>query len=370
MFKKVMKKNYRIAILPGDGIGPEVIKQVYKIFRIIQNKFKISIITTEHKVGGNAIDSEGVPLSKNTIKNCEQSDAILFGSVGGPKWAQLKNVSKPEQGVLLTLRKHFNLFANLRPIYLPNKLKYLSPLKSEFLSNKLDIMFVRELTGGIYFGLPKGRIRSEGKEYAIDTAIYHRFEIERIAHIAFKISQNRRKHVTSIDKSNVLHTSMLWREIVSNVSGYYPDVILDHLYVDNASMQLIKNPSKFDVILCPNLFGDILSDECAMISGSIGMIPSASLNEQNFGLYEPAGGSAPDIAGKNIANPIAQILSAALLFKYSLKLNHIAVAIEDAVFQALKSGYCTADIALNHKEYIGTEEMGNIIATLINEKKD
>lgn len=366
-----MKKSYYIAILPGDGIGPEVIKQVYKIFNVIKNKFQINIITTEHKVGGNAIDFEGVPLSENTIKSCEQSDAILFGSVGGPKWDQYKEKSSLEQRSLLTLRKHFNLFANLRPIYLANELQYLSPLKSQcFSTNTLDIIFIRELTGGIYFGLPKGRSGSGLKEYAIDTAIYHRFEIERIAHIAFKTAQKRRKHVTSIDKANVLHTSMLWRETVSNLSSNYPDVTLDHLYVDNASMQLIKNPTKFDVILCPNLFGDILSDECAIIGGSIGTLPSASLNEHGFGLYEPAGGSAPDIAGKNIANPIAQILSAALLFRYSLNLNHIAVTIEKAVSQALKTGYRTIDMALNHKNIISTNKMGDIIASLINKQKD
>lgn len=361
-----MKKNYQIAILPGDGIGPEVIKQVYKIFDVIKNKFKINIITTEHKVGGNSIDFSGIPLSTDTIKSCEQSDAILFGSVGGPKWDQLKNIKNPERGTLLTLRKHFNLFANLRPIYLPHELQSLSPIKANCFSNELlDIMFVRELTGGIYFGSPKKRSGSGSTEYAIDTAIYHRFEIERIAHFAFKIAQKRRKHVTSIDKSNVLYTSMLWREIISNLSTHYPDITLNHLYVDNASMQLIKNPSQFDVILCPNLFGDILSDECAMISGSIGLLPSASLNEHNFGLYEPAGGSAPDIAGKNIANPIAQILSTALLFRYSLNLNHIAISIEQAVFQALISGYRTIDISKHHKDSIGTDKMGDIIASFM-----
>lgn len=366
-----MKKNYHIAILPGDGIGPETIKQVYKIFNAIQNKFRISIMTKEYKIGGNAIDSEGTPLPKDTINGCAQSDAILFGSVGGPKWNKSKEGTLSlEQESLLHLRKHFNLFANLRPVYLSNALQYLSPLKSSFFSDVLDILFVRELTGGIYFGCPRGRSGSGPKEYAIDTAIYHRFEIERIAHVAFKMAQKRKKHVTSIDKANVLHTSILWREIVSSLSVNYSDVILDHLYVDNASMQLIKNPSKFDVILCPNLFGDILSDECAMIGGSIGTLPSASLNEKNFGLYEPAGGSAPDISGKNVANPIAQILSAALLFRYSLNLNDIAISIENAVSQALIAGYRTKDIALNNKDSISTDKMGDIIASLINKKKD
>lgn len=361
--------NYHIAILPGDGIGPEVIRQVYKIFNVIQKKFKINIISTECKIGGNAIDYEGNPLPEKTLKCCEKSDAILFGAVGGPQWEHLKIHERPEYGALLTLRKHFNLFANLRPIYLSKELKELSPLNIKIIPNGFNIMCVRELTGGIYFGKPQGRTGKGPYEYAFDTTIYHRFEIERIAHIAFKLAQNRNKHVTSIDKANILQTSMLWREIISQIAKKYPDITLEHLYVDNASMKIIKNPSKFDVILCPNLFGDILSDECAILSGSIGMLPSASLNEKNFGLYEPAGGSAPDIAGKNIANPIAQILSAALLFRYSLQLINIAIAIEDAVYQALTLGYRTIDIS-NHKKSISTDKMGDIIASLIYKKRD
>lgn len=360
-----MKHNYRITVLPGDGIGREIITQAYKVFDVIRNTYKINIITTECKIGGSSIDHEGVPLSKNTIKQCEQSDAILLGSVGGPKWDHYTGTKRPEQGALLTLRKHFNLFINLRPIYLPKELRYLSPLKLINITNEIDIICVRELIGGIYFGKPKGRLGIGSQEYAIDTAIYHRFEIERIAHFAFKLALTRRKHITSIDKANVLATSMLWRETISKISKNYPNIQLTHLYVDNASMQLIKNPSKFDVLLCPNLFGDILSDECAMLIGSIGMLPSASINEHGFGLYEPAGGSAPDIAGKNIANPIAAILSVALLFRYSLKLEHIAVTIETAVYKALTSGYCTIDINSNHKDSIGTNEIGDIIAALI-----
>lgn len=364
-----MKNNYQIAILPGDGIGPEIIKQAYKILNVIQTKFKIKIILTECKIGGDAINYEGVALPNNTLKSCEQSDAILFGAVGGPQWEYLKYYERPEQGALLALRRHFNLFANLRPIYLSNELKELSPLNLKHIPNGFDIMCVRELIGGIYFGKPKGRTGHGSLEYAFDTAIYHRFEIERIAHIAFKLARDRNKHVTSIDKANVLQTSMLWREVISKLAKNYPDIILEHLYVDNASMEIIKNPSKFDVILCPNLFGDILSDECAMLNGSIGMLPSASLNEQNFGLYEPAGGSAPNIAGKNIANPIAQILSVALLFRYSLKLIDIAISIEQAVHQALVLGYRTLDIS-NKKNSISTEKMGDIIASLINKKRD
>lgn len=365
-----MKKKYRIAVLPGDGIGPEIIKQAYKVLDVIKKIYKINIVITEHKVGGSAINCEGAPLSNNTIKQCELSDAILFGSVGGPQWDQYIDAKNPEQGALLTLRKHFNLFANFRPIFLSNKLKHLSPLKSSLIPNGIDIVCIRELVGGIYFGKPKGRSGIGLQEYAFDTAIYHRFEIERIAHFAFKLAQTRRKHVTSVDKANVLHTSKLWREIVSMVAMNYPNVKIKHLYIDNASMQLIKDPSKFDILLCSNLFGDILSDECAMLTGSIGMLPSASINENGFGLYEPAGGSAPDIAGKNIANPIAAILSVALLFRYSFQLNHIAISIEEAVQQALIAGYYTTDIALNHQNSIGTDEMGNIIASLIYQKQE
>lgn len=360
-----MQDSYRIAVLPGDGIGPEIIKQAYKIFNVIQKKFKIKIIFTECKVGGAAIDAEGVPLPDNTLKCCEQSDAILFGAVGGPQWEHLKNYNRPEQGALLILRKHFNLFANLRPIYLASTLKELSPLHTRIIPNGFNIMCVRELTGGIYFGQPQGRKGTGALEYAFDTAIYHRFEIERIAHIAFNLAKNRNKHVTSIDKANVLQTSMLWRETVSQVSKKYPDITLQHLYVDNASMEIIKNPSQFDVILCPNLLGDILSDECAILSGSIGMLPSASLNEKGFGLYEPAGGSAPNIAGKNIANPIAQILSTALLFRHSFKLNDIATVIEDAVYQTLALGYRTIDISNCTQNSISTNKIGDVIASLI-----
>lgn len=364
-----MNNSYHIAILPGDGIGPEIIRQAYKIFNIIQKEFKIKIFFTECRIGGDAINHEGTPLPDKTLKHCEQSDAILFGAVGGPQWDHLEHHKRPEQGALLTLRKYFNLFANLRPVYLSNKLKELSPLNLKIIPNGFNILCVRELTGGIYFGKPQGRTGVGPLEYAYDTAIYHQFEIERIAHIAFKLARNRNKHITSIDKANILQTSRLWREVISRLAQQYPDITLQHLYVDNASMEIIKNPSAFDVILCPNLFGDILSDECAILSGSIGMLPSASLNEKGFGLYEPAGGSAPNIAGKNIANPIAQILSIALLFRHSLKLNNIAIAIEDAVHQALTLGYRTMDIS-KQKSSISTDNMGDIIASLIHNKRD
>ncbi len=243
---------------------------------------------------------------------------FFFGSVGGPKWEHLPPAEQPERGALLPLRKHFKLFSNLRPAKLYPGLEEFCPLRADIAANGFDILCVRELTGGIYFGQPKGREGSGQHEKAFDTEVYHRFEIERIAHIAFESARKRRRKVTSIDKANVLQSSILWREIVSEVAKQYPDVALSHMYIDNATMQLIKDPSQFDVLLCSNLFGDILSDECAMITGSMGMLPSASLNEEGFGLYEPAGGSAPDIAGKNIANPIAQILSPALLLRYSL----------------------------------------------------
>lgn len=359
-----MSQNYHIAVLPGDGIGPEVMKQAYKVLEVIRQKYQLAITTSEYDVGGAAIDVHGCPLPKETLEGCEKADAILFGSVGGPKWSHLPPDAQPERGALLPLRKHFKLFANLRPARLYQGLEELCPLRADIASRGFDILCMRELTGGIYFGLPKGREGSGAQERAFDTEVYHRFEIERIAKMGFEAARLRCKKVTSVDKANVLQTSILWREVVSQVAKDYPDVALEHMYIDNATMQLVKDPSQFDVILCSNLFGDILSDECAMITGSMGMLPSASLNEQGFGLYEPAGGSAPDIAGKNIANPAAQILSLALLVRYSLKRDDIANAIETAVNQALEKGYRTADLARNVQP-ISTDEMGDIICKFI-----
>ena len=359
-----MSQNYHIAVLPGDGIGPEVMKQAYKVLEVIRQKYQLAITTSEYDVGGAAIDIHGCPLPKETLEGCEKADAILFGSVGGPKWSHLAPDAQPERGALLPLRKHFKLFANLRPARLYQGLEELCPLRADIASRGFDILCMRELTGGIYFGLPKGREGSGAQERAFDTEVYHRFEIERIAKMGFEAARLRRKKVTSVDKANVLQTSILWREVVSQVAKDYPDVALEHMYIDNATMQLVKDPSQFDVILCSNLFGDILSDECAMITGSMGMLPSASLNEQGFGLYEPAGGSAPDIAGKNIANPAAQILSLALLVRYSLKRDDIANAIETSVNQALEKGYRTADLARNVQP-ISTDEMGDIICKFI-----
>ncbi|MDF7681737.1 3-isopropylmalate dehydrogenase [Enterobacteriaceae bacterium ESL0689] len=359
-----MSKNYHIAVLPGDGIGPEVMNQALKVLDAIAQRFAISITPHSYDVGGVAIDHHGTPLPQSTIQGCEQADAILFGSVGGPQWEHLPPAEQPERGALLPLRKHFKLFSNLRPAKLYPALTAFCPLRADIAANGFDILCVRELTGGIYFGQPKGREGSGQHEKAFDTEVYSRFEIERIARIAFESARKRRHKVTSIDKANVLQSSVLWREVVSDIATAYPDVALNNMYIDNATMQLIKDPAQFDVLLCSNIFGDILSDECAMITGSMGMLPSASLNEHGFGLYEPAGGSAPDIAGKNIANPIAQILSLALLLRYSLHAEAAATAIENAINQVLTEGIRTHDLA-HGSAAVSTDEMGDIIARYI-----
>ncbi len=361
-----MSEQFHIAVLPGDGIGPEIMAQAIKVLDAVRTHFNLTITTSEYDVGGIAIDNHGHPLPPATLKGCEQADAVLFGSVGGPKWEKLPPDSQPERGALLPLRAHFKLFSNLRPARLYPALEAFCPLRSDIAARGFDILCVRELTGGIYFGQPKGR-EGEGKyERAYDTEVYHRFEIERIARIAFASAQKRRGQVTSIDKANVLQSSVLWREVVTEIAKEYPDVALSHMYIDNAAMQMVKDPSQFDVILCSNLFGDIISDECAMITGSMGMLPSASLNEKKFGLYEPAGGSAPDIAGQNIANPVAQILSAAMMLRFSCGQDAAADSIENAVNQALNAGYRTRDVAGNGKS-VTTDEMGDIIARLITE---
>ena len=363
-----MSTHYNVAVLPGDGIGPEVMAQAEKVLAAVSQRFGFQINTQHFDVGGIAIDNHGTPLPAATVAGCEQADAILFGSVGGPKWEHLPPSDQPERGALLPLRKHFKLFSNLRPAALYKGLEAYCPLRSDIAARGFDILCVRELTGGIYFGQPKGREGSGDQLRAFDTEIYHRYEIERIARLAFESARKRRNKVTSVDKANVLQSSILWRETVTEIAKEYPDVELAHIYIDNATMQLIKDPSQFDVLLCSNLFGDILSDECAMITGSMGMLPSASLNEEGFGLYEPAGGSAPDIAGKNIANPIAQILSLALLLRYSLQQNAAADAIEQAISQALAAGHRTHDLA-GDGNAVSTDEMGNIIARYIAEEK-
>ncbi|MCQ4056164.1 3-isopropylmalate dehydrogenase [Aeromonas sp. SG16] len=359
--------SYRIAVLPGDGIGPEVMAEAVKVLAKVQAKFGFSLDYQHFDVGGIAIDNHGTPLPQSTIAGCEAADAVLFGSVGGPKWEHLPPNDQPERGALLPLRAHFKLFCNLRPARIYTGLEQFSPLRADISDRGFDIACVRELTGGIYFGQPKGREGEGANEKAFDTEVYHRFEIERIAKIAFESARVRRGKVTSIDKANVLASSILWREVVTEVAKSYPDVALNHMYIDNATMQLIKDPSQFDVLLCSNLFGDILSDECAMITGSMGLLPSASLNESGFGLFEPAGGSAPDIAGKGIANPIAQILSAALMLRYSLGQETAAQAIEQAVAQTLAEGYFTADLhqASARHPVQSTATMGDQIAARI-----
>ncbi|WP_305818388.1 3-isopropylmalate dehydrogenase [Photobacterium leiognathi] len=359
-----MAGSYKIAVLPGDGIGPEVMQQAHKVLDAVEAKFNLTFARTEYDVGGIAIDNHGSPLPDATLKGCEEADAVLFGSVGGPKWEHLAPNDQPERGALLPLRKHFQLFCNLRPAQIHRGLEKFSPLRADISERGFDIAVVRELTGGIYFGQPKGREGEGDQEKAFDTEVYYRYEIERIAKIAFESARLRSKKVCSIDKANVLQSSILWREVVEKVAKDYPDVSLSHMYIDNATMQLIKDPSQFDVMLCSNIFGDIISDECAMITGSMGMLPSASLNQDKFGMYEPAGGSAPDIAGKNIANPVAQILSAALMLRYSLGEEKAARTIEQAVSQALEAGELTADLA-SDKPALTTSEMGDKIAAYI-----
>ncbi|WP_318484061.1 3-isopropylmalate dehydrogenase [Photobacterium leiognathi] len=359
-----MAGSYKIAVLPGDGIGPEVMQQAHKVLDAVEAKFNLTFARTEYDVGGIAIDNHGSPLPDATLKGCEEADAVLFGSVGGPKWEHLAPNDQPERGALLPLRKHFQLFCNLRPAQIHRGLEKFSPLRADISERGFDIAVVRELTGGIYFGQPKGREGEGAQEKAFDTEVYYRYEIERIAKIAFESARLRSKKVCSIDKANVLQSSILWREVVEEVAKDYPDVSLSHMYIDNATMQLIKDPSQFDVMLCSNIFGDIISDECAMITGSMGMLPSASLNQDKFGMYEPAGGSAPDIAGKNIANPVAQILSAALMLRYSLGEEKAARSIEQAVSQALEAGELTADLA-SDKPALTTSEMGDKIAAYI-----
>jgi 3-isopropylmalate dehydrogenase len=352
----------RIAVLAGDGIGPEVMREAVKVLTAVQRRFDLTLDVAEAHVGGAAIDRCGEALPADTLKACEASDAILFGSVGGPQWEALPTDRQPERASLLPLRRHFNLFCNLRPASIFKSLTGASPLRADVVKDGFDILCVRELTGDIYFGRPKGREGRGAETRAFDTMAYRRFEIERIARAAFSLARGRRRLVTSVDKANVLATSVFWREVVTEVAAEFGDVRLAHMYVDNAAMQLVRNPHQFDVLLCGNLFGDILSDECAMLTGSLGLLPSASINATRFGLYEPAGGSAPDIAGRGIANPIAQILSAALMLRISLGCEEAATAVEAAVADVLESGLRTADIAAPGQKAVGTSAMGDAIA--------
>ncbi len=359
-------KEYRIAVLPGDGIGPEVMNEAVQILQLVAGRHGFSLSHTQADVGGCAIDSHGVALPDATVKLCEESDAILFGSVGGPQWEHLPPAEQPERAALLPLRKHFGLYANLRPAIVHAELAHLSPLKAEIVGEGLDVLVVRELTGGIYFGSPKA---DEGS-HAYDTLVYREDEVERIARVAFEAARGRRGRLHSIDKANVLSSMVLWRRVVERVAKDYADVELVHMYVDNAAMQLVRNPRQFDVLVCGNMFGDILSDEASMITGSLGMLPSASLGEsgasgRRFGLYEPIGGTAPDIAGKGIANPIAQILSAAMLLKYSLNEHDAAATIESAVETALSNGPLPADLAAAGSPTAGTQEIGERVRAAI-----
>ncbi len=364
-----MSKTYRIAVLAGDGIGPEVMAEASKVLRIVEKKFGFTLQETAMPVGGAGIDEKGKALPAETLNVCEESDAILFGSVGGPKWENLPPNEQPERAALLPLRKHFGLFANLRPCICLPELAHASPLRPESVAGGVDVLCVRELTGGLYFGEPK-YLKEDADPIAVDTMVYKKSEIERIAHVAFEAARGRSKKLTSIDKANVLQNGILWRRTVNEIAKEFPDVQLSHLYVDNAAMQLIKNPKQFDVVLAENLFGDILSDEMAMIAGSLGMLPSASLGQpkgesRRFGMYEPSGGTAPDIAGKGIANPIAQILSAGMLLRHSLNEAAAADAIDSAVRKVIASGLRTGDIWSAGTTKVGTAAMGDAIAAAV-----
>lgn len=350
---------FKIAVIAGDGIGTEVTSQAVRILKKASQILNEQFEFTELKAGGIAIDTFGKPLPDDILKSALASDAVLLGAVGGPKWDTLPYELKPEQA-LLGLRKGLELYANIRPAIMFDALVGASSLKTEIVKG-IDIVVIRELTGGIYFGRPAGIFEEDGTRRGVNTMTYTVPEIERITHTAFKLARTRNKRVTSVDKANILHTSMLWREVVNEIHKRdYPDVNLDHMYVDNAAMQLVRNPKHFDVMLTENMFGDILSDEASMLTGSIGMLPSASVGEKHA-LYEPVHGSAPDIAGKGIANPIASILSAAMLLEYSLRQKELARKIFRAVESVLAEGYRTADIASPGQKVVSTEEMGRRI---------
>ena len=363
-----MALNHKIAVLPGDGIGPEVMAEALKVLDAVESKYGVKFERTFANVGGAGIDNEGKALPDTTVEICKNSEAILFGSVGGPKWEKLPPKEQPERGALLPLRKIFGLFCNFRPAIVFPALTSASSLKQEVVEGGFDLLVVRELTGDIYFAEPKG-IEGEGAERTgFDTMKYSEAEVERIAHIAFEAARKRGKKVCSIDKANVLSTSILWREVVERVAKEYEDVALTHMYVDNAAMQLVRWPKQFDVLLCGNMFGDIISDEAAMLTGSLGMLPSASLAEGSFGMYEPSGGSAPDIAGQGIANPIAQIMSMAMMLRYSFNMDEAADSINAAVETVLNEGYRTVDIfqGTGGEKKVNTREMGDaIIAHLV-----
>jgi len=354
----MMSKN--VLVLPGDGIGPEIVSAAVKVLNKINSSMNLDLELDEALVGGSAIDVHGVPLPEETMAKAKTADAILLGAVGGPKWDQLDMAVRPEKG-LLGLRSGLELFGNLRPAILYPQLAHASTLKPEVVSG-LDILIVRELTGGIYFGQPRGvRTLENGERQGYNTYVYSESEIRRIGKVAFESAQKRNKKLCSVDKANVLEVTVLWREIMDDMAKDYPDVELSHMYVDNAAMQLVRAPKQFDVVVTGNMFGDILSDAAAMLTGSIGMLPSASLDVNNKGMYEPCHGSAPDIAGQNKANPLATILSVAMMLRYSLNESAAADAIEKAVSDVLDQGYRTADIYSEGTNEVGTQEMSEAV---------
>ena len=355
--------NFKIAVIKGDGVGPEIINEGIKVLNKIEKKYNHKFELTEVLAGGCAIDKENTPLPERTLEECKKSDAVLLGAVGGPKWDNIEPSIRPEKG-LLGLRSGLNLFVNLRPATMYESIKESSPLRSDIVEKGVDFVVVRELTGGIYFGERKTEVINN-VEVAYDVEKYDENEIRRIGKKAFETARIRNKKLTCVDKANVLDSSKLWRKVMIELSEDYKDVELNFMYVDNAAMQLIKNPSQFDVIVTNNIFGDIISDEASIITGSIGMLPSASLREDKFGLYEPIHGSAPDIAGKNIVNPIATILSVAMMLRYSFNLEREAKNIEDAVTKVLNKGYRTADIYNKKGTIVGTKEMGDLIVNEI-----
>ena len=359
--------NLKIGVIKGDGIGPEIVTEAMKVLDQVGEVYGHTCEYEQLLMGGASIDVHGIPLTDETVETAKACDAVLMGSIGGDAktspWYKLEPSKRPEAG-LLKIRKALNLFANLRPAVLYDELKGACPLKEEITEGGFDMMIMRELTGGLYFGERK-TVEEDGVLKAYDSLTYNENEIRRIAKRGFDIAMKRRKKVTSVDKANVLDSSRLWRKVVEEVAEDYPEVALEHMLVDNCAMQLVRDPKQFDVILTENMFGDILSDEASMLTGSIGMLASASLNETKFGLYEPSGGSAPDIAGKGIANPIATILSAAMMLRFSFDLEKEADAIEQAVSQVLKDGYRTIDIMSEGKKQIGTVEMGDLIAGYI-----
>ena len=353
----------KILILPGDGIGKEIVAQALKVINLLNANHGMGMNLVEGVIGGSAYDETGSPLPKETIVAAKECDSILLGAVGGPQWESLERELRPERG-LLGIRAELDLFSNIRPAILYPQLANASTLKNEVVSG-LDLMIVRELVGGIYFGQPRGIKTKDGERFGVNSATYSESEIARIGHSAFQIAQKRNKRVCSIDKANVLEVCELWREVMEEVSQNYPDVELSHMYVDNAAMQLVREPKQFDVMVTSNLFGDILSDCAAMLTGSIGMLPSASLNKNNYGMYEPIHGSAPDIAGKDIANPLATILSVSMMLRYSLNQAPLADKINSAVNVVLDQGYRTKDIAAVGDKIVGTEEMGDLIVDAI-----